>query len=65
MDQTTVKGDDFEPYRPNIRLKSGQREGKRDERCQVVFAADTGKQYKYSPQNVQEYQRFIVEPSSG
>jgi membrane protease subunit (stomatin/prohibitin family) len=59
VDKATATGNDLRPQWPDARLKSGQREGNRDERYGVVFTAND-KRLEYSPKDATEFSRFNV-----
>lgn len=61
VDRAVASGDGYSPSWPAVNLRSGQREGSRDEDYTIIFRTD-GKNYDYSPSNMSEY--IIYQPGS-
>ena len=61
VDRVYERGDGFSPSWPTANLRSGQREGSRDEDYTVIFRTD-GKNYTHSPGQMSEY--VIYKPGS-
>ncbi len=59
VDKAIAQGNDLSPQWPDARLRSGQREGKRDEKYQVTFSAGD-KRLAYSPKDAAELGKFKV-----
>ncbi len=61
VDEARSTGRDLRPQWPVVRLRSGQREGQREESYEVIFKSD-GETYSYQPSDPAEFARF--EPGS-
>ena len=61
VDREVARGNDYSPNWPTVNLRSGQREGSRNEDYTIIFRTD-GKNYDYSPSNMTEY--VIYQPGS-
>ena len=59
VDNAIAKANDLKPRWPDMRLRSGQREGNRDEKYEVTFSAGN-KNPKYSPKDAAEFTQFSV-----
>ena len=56
VDEAKAQGTDYKPYWPSFNLKSGQREGQRQETYSVVFANE-GKEYTFTTSDVNLYNK--------
>lgn len=61
VDRVYERGNNYSPNWPALNLRSGQREGSRDEDYTIIFRTD-GKNYDYSPGQMAEY--IIYKPGS-
>ena len=59
VDASIASGHDLNPYWPQVKLASGQREGERSERYNVNFDTE-GKSYTYHPRDANEFSSFDV-----
>jgi predicted nucleic acid-binding Zn ribbon protein len=57
VDTARAQGADLNPEWPALNLRSGQREGNRNEKYEVTFEAD-GKTYNYTPSDPGEFLQF-------
>jgi ribosomal protein L40E len=60
VDAVVARGNDLQPYWPELSLSVGQRPGERQESYQVVFDAD-GRQYPYTVETAEEFARFAID----
>jgi len=58
-DTEIARGNDLQPYWPELYLRSDQREGERDESFKVVLDAD-GEQYTYHPRDESDFRRCQI-----
>ena len=61
VDRVYARGEDYSPQWPALNLRSGQREGEREEDYTIIFRTD-GKNYSYSPGNRSDF--VIYQPGS-
>lgn len=61
VDRVYTSGEDYTPDWPALSLRSGQREGERQEDYTIIFRTD-GKDYTYSPSEQSEF--LIYQPGS-
>jgi len=59
VDRAVAKGSDLSPRWPEVRLRSGQREGKKTEEYNVVFKGE-GDQFRYSAKDASELARYPI-----
>jgi hypothetical protein len=59
VDRAVARGNDTNPRWPEVRLRSGQREGKKSEDYKVVFKGD-GDRYTYSAKDASELAKYPV-----
>jgi hypothetical protein len=59
IDVATLTGNDFQPRPPQLSLAADQRLGEASATYEVTFDAD-GQTYTYSPNDANEYARFVV-----
>ena len=57
IDSLEVRGSDLQPYWPDVQLKTGQREGERQEQYLVIFSAKN-EQYRYTLDHPSEFSQF-------
>jgi ribosomal protein L40E len=59
VDRVVAKGEDLSPRWPEVRLRSGQREGKKSEDYKVVFKGESDR-YTYSAKDAAELAKYPV-----